>query len=120
MKFVAAYLLAVLGGNQKPSADDVNAILAAAGAQTDEAKVKLLIERLQGRSAYELIEEGKGLMATLGGCGAAAGGSSGAAAGAAAAGNDGADGKKEEEQEKKKEEEEEEEEDGDFGLDLFG
>ena len=118
MKFVAAYLLAVLGGNQKPSADDVNAILAAAGAQTDDAKVKMLIEKLEGRNAYELIEEGKGLMATLGGCGGAAA----AAAAGGAAGNGGAEGKKEEkeEEEKKKEEEEEEEEDGDFGLDLFG
>ena len=119
MKFVAAYLLAVLGGNQKPSADDVNAILAAAGAQTDEAKVKMLIEKLGGRNAYELIEEGKGLMATLGGCGAAGAAAGGAGANSGSAGANGDEGKKEEEKEEKKEEEEEEE-DGDFGLDLFG
>lgn len=115
MKFVAAYLLAVLGGKQNPSAEDVNSILAAAGASTDEEKVKMLMSKMEGKNGYEAIEEGKKLMATLGGAGAAA--AAGAGAAAAAAGGNGEE-KKEEEKEEKKEEEEEEE--GDFGLDLFG
>ena len=109
MKFVAAYLLAVLGGKQNPSADDVNAILAAAGATSDEGKVKMLMEKMAGKNGYEAIEEGKKLMATLGG----------GCAGAAAAGAPAGEEKKEEEKKEEKKEEEEEEE-GDFGLDLFG
>ena len=117
MKFVAAYLLAVLGGKQNPSAEDVKNILAAAGATTDEEKVKMLLSKMEGKNAYEAIEEGKKLMATLGGAGAAGAAGAGAA-GAAAAGGNGEEGKEEEKKEEKKEEEEEEE--GDFGLDLFG
>ena len=116
MKFVAAYLLAVLGGKQNPSAEDVNNILAAAGATTDEEKVKMLLSKMEGKNAYEAIEEGKKLMATLGGAGAA--GAAGAGAAGAAAGGNGEEGKEEEKKEEKKEEEEEEE--GGFGLDLFG
>ena len=111
MKYIAAYLLCVIGGNHNPTKDNVAEILKAAGAECDNAKLDALFKEVEGKDAFELIAAGKEKMATLG---AAAPVAAGAAAPAAAAA---AEEKKEEE---KKEEEEEEEEDGDFGLDLFG
>ncbi|PRQ32176.1 hypothetical protein RchiOBHm_Chr5g0043451 [Rosa chinensis] len=43
MKVVAAYLLAVLGGNTSPSADDVKNILSSVGAEADGDRIELLI-----------------------------------------------------------------------------
>ena len=39
MRYVAAYLLATLGGNATPSADDVKAILASVGIDADAEKL---------------------------------------------------------------------------------
>jgi large subunit ribosomal protein LP2 len=39
MRYVAAYLLATLGGNASPSADDVKAILSSVGIDADAAKL---------------------------------------------------------------------------------
>lgn len=43
MRYVAAYLLATLGGNASPSADDVKKILSAVGIEADEAKLGLVL-----------------------------------------------------------------------------
>jgi len=43
MKHVAAYLLAQLGGNASPSAEDLTAIMASVGAEADADKVADLI-----------------------------------------------------------------------------
>ena len=39
MRYVAAYLLATLGGNASPSSDDVKSILSSVGIEVDEAKL---------------------------------------------------------------------------------
>ena len=39
MRYVAAYLLATIGGNAAPSADDVKAILASVGIDADAEKL---------------------------------------------------------------------------------
>ena len=39
MRYVAAYLLATLGGNATPSAADVKAILSSVGIEADAAKL---------------------------------------------------------------------------------
>ena len=111
MKYVAAYLLAVIGGKANPTKEHVAEIIKAAGAEVDNAKLDALFKEVEGKDVYELIAAGKEKMATLGAAVAAPAG--GAAAAPAAA----AEEKKEEKEEKKEEEEEEE---GDFGLDLFG
>ena len=111
MKYVAAYLLAVIGGKATPTKEQVVEILKAAKAEIDDAKLDALFKEVEGKDAYELIAAGKEKMATLGAVAAAPAGAAAAAAPAAAAA--------EEKKEEKKEEEEEEEE-GDFGLDLFG
>merc|ERR1719181_1836298 len=104
MKYVAAYLLAALGGKASPSAADVTSILKAAGADVDSEKLAALMKSLEGKSLAEVMEAGRkkiSSMAPAAGAGAApAGGGGGAAA-------------------KAPEPEEEEEGDDDMGFSLF-
>ncbi|KAL8029638.1 hypothetical protein ABFX02_14G238100 [Erythranthe guttata] len=114
MKVIAAYLLAVLGGNTSPSAEDLKSILASVGADADEDKLEILLSQVKGKDITELIASGREKLASVpaggGGVAVAApvGGGGGAAAPAAAA-------------ESKNEEkvEEKEESDDDMGFSLF-
>ncbi|KAI7725473.1 hypothetical protein M8C21_008025 [Ambrosia artemisiifolia] len=112
MKVVAAYLLALLGGNTTPSADHLKNILGSVGAESDEDKIELLLKEVNGRDITELIASGREKLASVpsggGGVAVAAATSDGAAPAAAAA-------------ETKKEEkvEEKEDSDDDLGFSLF-
>ncbi|KAG1346872.1 60S acidic ribosomal protein P2B [Cocos nucifera] len=112
MKVVAAYLLAVLGGNVEPSTGDIKAILEPVGAEAEEERIDLLLTQVKGKDITELIASGREKFATVpsggGVVAVAAGGGGGAAATPAAA-------------ETKKEEkvEEKEESDEDMGFSLF-
>ncbi|KAA8516696.1 hypothetical protein F0562_016798 [Nyssa sinensis] len=90
MKVVAAYLLAVLGGNQSPSADDLKDILGSVGAETDDDRFELLLSQVKVVAV------------------AATGGGGGGAAAPAAA-----------EPKKEEKVEEKEESDDDMGFSLF-
>jgi len=61
MKIVAAYLLAVLGGNASPDAKAVQHILASVGADahTDPAAIEKLVSELKGKDVFQIIESGK-------------------------------------------------------------
>jgi large subunit ribosomal protein LP2 len=59
MRFVAAYLLATLGGNASPSKDDVRAILGSVGAEVDEAKLEMLFREVDGKDIAALIAAGR-------------------------------------------------------------
>merc|ERR1712121_37851 len=111
MRYVAAYLLAVLGGNAAPSADDVKAIISSVGIDVESEKLDKVISELKGKSVEELIAEGSKKLASVPSGGGAA---APAAAGGAAAGGAAAEEKKEE-----KKEEPEEESDDDMGFGLF-
>eukprot|EP00252_Welwitschia_mirabilis_P022245 TRINITY_DN5975_c1_g1_i1.p2 TRINITY_DN5975_c1_g1~~TRINITY_DN5975_c1_g1_i1.p2 ORF type:complete len:115 (+),score=33.31 TRINITY_DN5975_c1_g1_i1:192-536(+) len=113
MKVVAAYLLAVLGGNTSPSADDVKSILGSVGAEAEDERIDLLLSQVDGRDVTELIAAGREKFASVpvgGGVAVAVAGAGGGAAPGAAA-----------EPEAKKEEkvEEKEESDEDMGFSLF-
>mmetsp|Transcript_10720 Transcript_10720/g.15129 ORF Transcript_10720/g.15129 Transcript_10720/m.15129 type:complete len:119 (+) Transcript_10720:215-571(+) len=110
MKHIAAYLLLVLGGNDSPSADDVSKALSSVGIESDSESLDRLISDLEGKSLDELMEAGKGMLASFGGGGSGSGGSGGGAGSGDAA--------EEEEEEEKKEEEEEMDLGG--GMDMFG
>ncbi|KAI7998538.1 60S acidic ribosomal protein P2B [Camellia lanceoleosa] len=112
MKVVAAYLLAVLGGNTCPSADDLNNILNSVGAEADDDKIELLLSEVKGKDITELIASGREKLASVpsGGGGAIAVTSYGGGGTAALAA---AEPKKEEKVEEK------EESDGDMGFSLF-
>jgi len=108
MRYVAAYLLAALGGNAAPSEKDLKKILESVGVGFDAERAALVVKQLAGKSIQELVAEGSKKMASM-----PSGG--GAAAPAAAAGGDGG-AKVEEKKEEKKEESEESDDDMGFGL----
>lgn len=59
MRYVAAYLLAVLGGNASPSQDAIEKILSSVGVESDADRVKKIIAELTGKSIDDLIAQGK-------------------------------------------------------------
>lgn len=58
MRYVAAYLLAVLGGKASPAANDIEKILSSVGIEADGDKLKKVIGELNGKSIDELITKG--------------------------------------------------------------
>ncbi len=107
MKYVAAYLLAQLGGNESPSASDIKKILSSVGIDTDSKRVESLLSEVAGKSVDDLIKSGSSKLASMPAGGASAAAPAPSAAPAAA-------GKKEEKAPAKKEESEEE-----MGFGLF-
>ncbi|KAF0916016.1 hypothetical protein E2562_000646 [Oryza meyeriana var. granulata] len=59
MKFVAAYLMAVLAGNSNPTAEDLTTILESVGCEIDNEKMKLLLSEVSGKDITELIAAGR-------------------------------------------------------------
>eukprot|EP00824_Muranothrix_gubernata_P007238 TRINITY_DN1928_c3_g1_i1.p2 TRINITY_DN1928_c3_g1~~TRINITY_DN1928_c3_g1_i1.p2 ORF type:complete len:108 (+),score=62.55 TRINITY_DN1928_c3_g1_i1:40-363(+) len=106
MKLIAAYLLAVLGGNAHPDAAAIKNILNSVGIEADEERLTALLAKLDGKDVNEVMEEGRGKLSSIPAGGAMAGGAAAAQPEA-------------KEEEKKEEEEEEEEEEADMGFSLF-
>ncbi|KAI5086708.1 60S acidic ribosomal protein P2 isoform X1 [Silurus meridionalis] len=113
MRYVAAYLLAALGGKENPSGTDIKKILESVGIEADETRMKKVVSELNGKSVEDVIAQGYSKLASVPSGGAVAVAASGApAAGGAAAPAAAAEEKKEE----KKEESEESDDDMGFGL----
>eukprot|EP00892_Ulva_mutabilis_P012017 jgi/Ulvmu1/9188/UM005_0288.1 len=108
MRVVSAYLLAVLGGNASPSAADIEKICQAGGVSVEGDRVATFLKEVEGKNLEELLEAGRGKLASMpaGGAAPAAGGGGGGGGDAAAPAAE----------EKKVEEESEDE---DMGFDLF-
>lgn len=109
MKYLAAYLLLVQGGNESPAAADIKKVIESVGVEVDEARINELLASLEGKgSLEEIIAAGSQKFASVPAAGAAvaSGAAAGAASGAAAA-------------EEEKEEEAAEESDDDMGFGLF-
>lgn len=113
MRVVAAYLLAVLGGNNSPSGKDIKKILDSVGVQAEDDRIDKLLSELEGKDVNEVIANGLSKLSSVPSGGVAAAGASGAAAGGGAAAE------AQEEEKKAEEEEEEESEDEDMGFSLF-
>ncbi|KAM3919707.1 uncharacterized protein RB166_005616 [Leptodactylus fuscus] len=112
MRYVASYLLAVLGGNDNPSVGDIKKILDSVGIETDKSLAEKVISELKGKKIDDVIAQGNTKLASMPAGGAVAASSAGSAApagGSAAA-------PVEEKKEEKKEESEESDEDLGFGL----
>lgn len=89
MRYVAAYLLAVLGGKESPVAADIEKILSSVGIEADATRLGKVVADLQGKSIEELIKEGREKLSSLPvGGGAAAAPAAAADAPAAAAKED--------------------------------
>ncbi|XP_028756835.1 60S acidic ribosomal protein P2A [Neltuma alba] len=113
MKVIAAYLLAVLGGNAAPTTDDVKHILGSVGAEIDDERIELLLSEVSGKDITELIASGREKLASVPGGGGAVAAAAAPAAGGAAGGAAPAAEAKEEKVEEK------EESDDDMGFSLF-
>merc|ERR1712243_60841 len=100
MRYVAAYMLAALGGNEDISAADIEKILSSVGIEAESDKLEKVISELKGKNLATLIAEGHSKLASM-----PAGGAAPEAA-------------KEEKEEKKKESESESDDDC-MGFGLF-
>merc|ERR1711868_20983 len=108
MRYVAAYLLAQLGGNAAPSGDDIKSILSSVGVDADEERLNKVLSELSGKNVEDVIAEGKEKLASVPSGGAVAAGGAAAAGDAAPA-----------EEEKKAESSESDSGDDDMGFGLF-
>lgn len=54
MRYVAAYLLAVLGGNKNPSASDIKDILGSVAIDVDDERLDRVISELSGKDVNEV------------------------------------------------------------------
>ncbi|MEE6498585.1 hypothetical protein FKM82_003166 [Ascaphus truei] len=109
MRYVAAYLLAVLGGNECPSTKDLKKILDSVGIESDNERADKVVGELKGKSIEEVIAQGNTKLASMPSGGAVAAAASAAPAASVAA-------PAEEKKEEKKDESEESDEDMGFGL----
>lgn len=85
MRYVAAYLLAVLAGNETPDVKALEKILGSVGVETDKTKAEKVVKELSGKSIEDLIKEGTSKLATVPSGGGAAAAPAGGAAPAAEA-----------------------------------
>ncbi|KAJ5143856.1 Ribosomal protein 60S [Penicillium bovifimosum] len=108
MKYLAAYLLLALAGNEAPSSADIQAVLSSVGIDAESDRVEKVIAELQGKDLQQLIAEGSTKLASVPSGGAGAAAPAAAAAGGAAAAPA-----------EEKEAEKEEESDEDMGFGLF-
>jgi large subunit ribosomal protein LP2 len=54
MKYLAAYCLAALSGNNAPSADDLKKILTSVGVEVDSEKLNTVVDSLKGKNLHEV------------------------------------------------------------------
>eukprot|EP01071_Lankesteria_metandrocarpae_P001382 Lankesteria_metandrocarpae@DN1508_c0_g1_i1.p1 len=105
MKYVAAYMMAVLAGKDQPSKKDVEGIISAVGGEVDATVLTAFMTKVAGKETHELVASG---MSKLQSVAVASGGGAPAAGGATA-----------EIAKEEAPEEEEEEEEEDMGFSLF-
>lgn len=65
MRYVAAYLLAVLGGKEGPSTADIEKILSSVGIEADATRLSKVVADLKGKSVEELIKEGREKLSSM-------------------------------------------------------
>ncbi|CAH1382439.1 unnamed protein product [Tenebrio molitor] len=65
MRYVAAYLLAVLGGKTAPASGDIEKILSSVGIEVDTEKLKKVLSELNGKSIDDLLTQGREKLATV-------------------------------------------------------
>lgn len=109
MKYLAAYLLLLQGGNESPSASEIKNLIESVGIESDESRVSALLSSLKDKSIENLVVEGQAKLAFVPAGGAPVSG--GAATGVQAASS--------EQVAEEPAEETKEESDDDMGFGLF-
>ena len=69
MRYVAAYLLASLGGNASPDAAAIKAILDSVGVSSDATSIDKVVSELKGKDLAEVIADGNEKLASVPGGG---------------------------------------------------
>lgn len=72
MKHIAAYALLVLGGNNAPTAADVEKVMKEAGIKGDSDKAAAVCAACKGKDFHSLVAEGLKAMSSMGGSSAPA------------------------------------------------
>ncbi|KAI6649523.1 60S acidic ribosomal protein P2 [Oopsacas minuta] len=108
MRYVAAYLLLVLGGKSSPTVSDIEKLLASVGVNVDQSKANYVVNQLKGKSLEAVMAEGSSKLGSM----SAAAGVSGPAEAVTTS-----DSKLEAKEEAK---EDTDDSDGDMGFGLFG
>merc|ERR1711931_116206 len=80
MRYVSAYLLCALGGNESPTTSDIKAVLESVGVGYDEERAGIVVNQCKGKSIAELIASGSEKMASMPAGGGGGGGGGGSAA----------------------------------------
>ena len=62
MKYIAAYLLAIAGGDNEPSEEKVKNILTSVGVEVDQEKLTALLTKIKSQPLEKLIADGKSKM----------------------------------------------------------
>ena len=99
MRYVAAYLLAALGGNGNPEAADIKKILESVGIEADDTRLSKVVSELSGKNVNDVIATGYGKLASVPAGGAVAVASSAAVSSGGAAAPAAVEEKKEEKKE---------------------
>ena len=67
MRHLAAYLLLITGGNAAPTAEDVSAVLAQAGIESDPERLSALLAELEGKDLNQCLALGRAKLMVGGG-----------------------------------------------------
>eukprot|EP00800_Vazella_pourtalesii_P021235 TRINITY_DN7792_c0_g1_i1.p1 TRINITY_DN7792_c0_g1~~TRINITY_DN7792_c0_g1_i1.p1 ORF type:complete len:113 (-),score=33.25 TRINITY_DN7792_c0_g1_i1:78-416(-) len=108
MRYVAAYLLLVLGGKASPTVADIDKLLNSVGVNVDQSKANYVVNQLKGKTLEAVMAEGAKKLGNMG----AAAGSSGPPAVTAET--------KTEETKEEVKDDEPDDSDDDMGFGLFG
>ncbi|CAK9291054.1 unnamed protein product [Gordionus sp. m RMFG-2023] len=65
MRYVAAYMLAVLGGNEHPKASDIQSILDSVGVGIEKENLDFVLKSLEGKKLNDIIAEGTKKLSSL-------------------------------------------------------
>lgn len=71
MKYIAAYVLAVIGGEAHPNKNKIAAIISAAGIDPDNARIDDLLAKIAGKNLADIIATGSEKLSVVGAGGAA-------------------------------------------------
>jgi len=66
MKYIAAYILATLGGNNSPSVEEIKRILSSVGVEGDNASIEAVISGLKGEEVDGIVAADSARLASLG------------------------------------------------------
>ena len=65
MKYIAAYMLAKLGGKEDPRVDDIKNIIESVGIEFDSEKATTIVNKLKGKDINEVINEGSSKLSVV-------------------------------------------------------